>query len=203
MSYELHKNIIEIQSLGRELKLHQDKIEENKKRIDFIKRQRSHRETQKAEDLTKLEKLNTEYQILEREDDQKTEDRRLEILEELDQIKASLDSFEDFMKGSLDSLNKIQSDVFYEDGYEMRDMDHLKMRVQALKDSLAPTERDTVEYCLKYNPYWDFIKYIDGNRCSKCRYIIETSTIQKIENGQLVEACSGCRSLLVSTHAKS
>lgn len=203
MSYEVHKNIIEIQSLGRQLKLHQEKIAENKKRIDFINSQRKFRKTKLSEHEQKLMIVKKEYAELEKSNQPSTEDRRLEILLEIDQLETDVKDAHEFLRGSQDTLNKIQSDVYYEDGYEMRDMDHLQMRVETLKASLTPNDKDTLEYSLKIHPLWDFIKYIEGNRCSKCRFIIDTSSVQKIENGYLVEACPGCKSLLISTHAKS
>ncbi|GAB4021888.1 MAG: hypothetical protein Fur0010_25030 [Bdellovibrio sp.] len=203
MSYEVQKNIIEIQSLGRELKLHQEKIAENKKRIDFINSQRKFRQTKLSDDEQKLMIIKKEYAELEKSNQSTTEDRRLEILLEIDQLEIEIKEAHEFLVGSQETLNKIQKDVYYEDGYEMRDIDHLQMRVQTLKASLSPHDNDTLEYSLKSHPLWDFIKYIEGNRCSKCRFIIDTSSVQKIENGYLVEACPGCKSLLISTHAKS
>jgi len=203
VSYEDHKNIIEMQSLGRALKIHLDRIEENKKRLDFIKLQRTLRERELIAKQEELKASEEEFKKLEKEARDESEDRRLELLMSIDECTTSIKDAESFIAGSANTLKEIQSDVYSEDGYEMRDMEHIEMRIKALIEALSPSARDTFDYVIKFHKIWNFVQYIEGNRCSKCRFVVETSTIQKIENGYSVEACSGCNSILISTHART
>lgn len=203
MSYEDHKNIIEMQSLGRALKVHLDRIEENKKRIDFIKLQRTLREKELNEKFALKSDAESEFKKLEKESLDSSEDRRLELLMTIDECEIAIKDAESFIAGSANTLKEIQSDVYSEDGYEMRDMEHVEMRIKLLIEALSASSRDTFDYVIKYHKIWNFVQYIEGSRCSKCRFVVETSTIQKIENGYLVEACSGCNCILISTHART
>lgn len=121
----------------------------------------------------------------------------LEKLEEEESITANITESDEFLLGSLETLNEVKAEVKIEVDKELKEINNYKSRIGLLSDSLEKAHRDFFNQTLENVKDNQVISFLTGKICTRCKYEASSTQITEIENGRSIEVCDSCSRILI------
>lgn len=125
------------------------------------------------------------------------QEKVLENMESIESIDQEILDCENFIKGSLDSLEELQSEVNSEIEKENQQIKNYQSRAKLLLDSLESAQKSLFLSVKKSAKDEIVVTFLQGNKCSRCRFEAPSTQISDIENGRSLELCTGCGRILI------
>jgi len=171
---DLELKISALESSLSKLKMQMNMVK-NEKELSSLNHEIEHTKTQ----LTELE--STYFLGLE-----KSEELNLKILEH-----------QEFLKGSLQSLNEIKSEAEIIIEKNQQEIINYQKRVDAILENEKPAHKQLyLEMSTKFKTS-SACSFINHKNCSACRINIDANTVNNVENGRALELCPNCGRILL------
>jgi predicted nucleic acid-binding Zn-ribbon protein len=126
-----------------------------------------------------------------------TEEKALDEMEKLESLTQAKEVNSHFLKGFKETYSEIKEEVDQACEENQSDINRYNERVKLLVESTAP---EFVRVFTQINQKLRFqspLAFLIEKNCSKCRFILDNMTINRIELGNKPEPCPQCSRLLV------
>ncbi len=163
---------------------------------------RANENSHKASNQAQATALENEIQKLEPIIDQ-IQENILTILEVVESLDTEIKEADEFLKGSLETLNELKEEVRIDIDKEQQEIKNYSDRMNLLLESLENTQRKFFEQTLKNIKDKQVISFLNGKLCSRCRYEASSTQITEIENGRSIEVCDNCSRILIPSTINS
>jgi predicted nucleic acid-binding Zn-ribbon protein len=123
-------------------------------------------------------------------------------LERSEEIESEIADKNEFLSGSLVSLETIKSEVAQNISREQKIIDDRNLRILALTDQLLPRLKSLyLEIEMKMLPK-KAVSYLIDKKCSECHMQVDSILKNSLEEGRSIESCPTCSRLLIPETAK-
>ena len=134
---------------------------------------------------------------------EKLQDEILQLMDENETTTSEVKVKEEFLEGSLNSLNLIKADSKVEVEKENSNISVLQERVDSLLDQANAVYKSAYQVSNDSHRYNNPLCFVDNSACHVCRYTLNQVQAQEIEKGTVTESCPGCGRLLTPLSAKT
>lgn len=121
----------------------------------------------------------------------------LEKLEQMETIEDQIKDAEEFLKGSLETVQEIQEEIFKETKAEREKIENYERRINALKEMIPAAIWDVFARARQKHRFNSSLARIINNACEKCRFQVDSQTASRVELATSPEQCSQCERLLI------
>jgi len=125
------------------------------------------------------------------------QEKVLENMEEIESLEKEISDCTSFINGSLETLEELQSEVGTEVEKENQEIENFRSRAKLLLEDLESGQKSLFLSVKKSVKDDLVITFLQGNKCSRCRFEAPSTQISDIENGRSLELCSGCGRILI------
>jgi predicted nucleic acid-binding Zn-ribbon protein len=207
-----HKRISDLESLREKRRQHIASLDEEVKAMKLIEKQLEVESLELKHKRTKeqLEMMANEKDIKSMElqlavmSAQLTEKETIyfSLLEQSEEIANEKKEAEEFIKGSLNSLEDIKKDVALEEARFQKQIDNRNLRVHSLEEQV---EKNLLKFYTeiekKFAPKRPVAFLID-KKCTQCHMQVDSMFKASLEEGRSIEMCPNCGRLLIPETAK-
>lgn len=124
------------------------------------------------------------------------------LLERSEEIAAEKKEAEEFLKGSLNTLEEIKKDVAVEEAKYQKQIDNRNLRVNSLEEQV---EKNLLKFYKeiekKFAPKRP-VSFLIDKKCSQCHMQVDSIFKSSLEEGRSMETCPNCGRLLIPETAK-
>lgn len=129
------------------------------------------------------------------------EEEQFGILEELEELSSLQKDAQEFLSGSLETLNEITSEVNELNAPRLSEISSLNNRISLIKEELPPLFQTKLESLLKKNlPLSPFTRII-SHRCEYCKFQLSRVDEEAVEKTFALKNCSSCSRLFLPLDA--
>lgn len=204
--YDLEERRKKLQAQSENLKLDEKnlKLTESQNQIDDLQIRLNKLSSQLSLSVTEKEQIAFENQIkITKEEIEKLENHYFEKLEESENILNQIIENNEFIKGSLATLEEIKKEVMANILIEENHMKNRDVRINSLLDLCHPGFRSYYsELDKKFRPKSTPVSYLISKNCSACHMSVDSALKSSIDEGRSFEACPNCSRLLIPETAK-
>ncbi|MDD4976667.1 MAG: hypothetical protein PHY93_20095 [Bacteriovorax sp.] len=123
-------------------------------------------------------------------------------LEKSESIQKDISNNNEFLEGSLESLEIIKTEVANNISAEQKIIEDRNLRIQSLTERLQPSLKNLyLETEKKFKPKRP-VSYLIDKKCSECHMLADTMLKNSLEEGRSIEFCPSCGRLLIPETAK-
>jgi len=178
----------------------EDKLKANKSELTQTENQINTLSQKIEKDSTNLESLVDETSINSlhkqinemKEKLDSNEELGLELLDSIEETEKEIIECKDFLKGSLETLTEIKSEVEQTIAHNQKEIDSLIKRESLLKEELPIKFKSKIELILKKNIQISSFTRIKSESCEFCRFNLSKMDIISIEDNLNIKSCQGC-----------
>jgi predicted nucleic acid-binding Zn-ribbon protein len=123
-------------------------------------------------------------------------------LERSEEIESEIADKNEFLNGSLISLEIIKSEVAQNISLEQKIIDDRNLRILALTDQLLPRLKSLYLEIEKKMLPKKAVSYLIDKKCSECHMQVDSILKNSLEEGRSIESCPTCSRLLIPETAK-
>lgn len=150
----------------------------------------------KASNQTQMEALEKEISIFSPAIDE-IQEKILSNLENLENLEIEIQTADEFLKGSLETIAELKNEVQSDVELENKEIKNYQSRIDSLLSLLEHNHRDFFEQTLKNIKDDQVVSFLNGRICSRCRYEASSTQVTEIENGRSLEVCNNCSRILI------
>lgn len=134
---------------------------------------------------------------------EKLQEEILELMEEVEITSGEIKEKEEFLAGSLTSLEKIKDESDLEIKAENDNVQVLQERVDSLLDQADSVHKTAYLLSNEKHRFNNPLCFVDNSACHVCRFTLNQMQANEIEKGTVTESCPGCGRLLTPLSAKT
>lgn len=181
----LNTKIHENSTLEKELAETENKIEKSNEHLSVATNQQQ------------ADAINKELETLQPKADN-LENQILELIDEIDQLKINICEDEEFLSGSLETLNELETEVLTINENENKQIKTLEERVENLLSLVPERYKTAYMQSQKNHRFQHPIAFIDASRnCNQCRFALDITIQEHVTKGLSPETCPSCTRLLL------
>lgn len=125
------------------------------------------------------------------------EEEGLEKMEEAESVEIRISQADEFLAGSLDSLNEIKAEVQQTNSEHQLEIEKLEKRINLLIEELPTDFQDRYKRVSESDIKGSVFTRIKNDSCEYCRFGLSKIDIQKVEDLLQFKTCSGCRRIFI------
>jgi predicted nucleic acid-binding Zn-ribbon protein len=125
------------------------------------------------------------------------EEKGLELLDLIESSEVNISDCNEFLKGSLESLNEIKVEVDEKVSELQSEIDSITKRDALLMEELPPNFNNKISLILKKNIQISSFTRIKGGSCEFCRFNLSKSDVIAIEDKLALKSCQGCSRIFI------
>ncbi|MBC7540241.1 MAG: hypothetical protein H7281_15560 [Bacteriovorax sp.] len=222
MKKQNQQNLVQISSENKRISDLEERRTKTRLQIDNLKLEEKNlklTETQQQIDVSqaRFKKLNSQLALAITEKEQiafenqlklvKNEMENLETLyfsnlEKSEAIQNEIENSNEFLVGSLASLEIIKTEAVINISTENKIIENRNLRVQSLTELLQPSLKSLyLETEKKFKPKRP-VSYLIDKKCSECHMLADSMLKNSLEEGRSIEFCPSCSRLLIPETAK-
>lgn len=129
------------------------------------------------------------------------EEKSFTLLEKIEELEKIIEESRSFIKGSLDSLEEIQSEVSKENQKEEKEINTCEERISFIRKSFKSHIEEVFDSIYKKYRFKNPIAIIETNVCPHCSLAIPANTVQNLPKSVSLELCPGCERILIPKSA--
>lgn len=188
------KNLVQLEAEFQTLKLEQSKKEKELfERDQLIERSELRMKT--ATNEVQCKAIENELALF-RPQKEKLEMEVYALMEKIENLQSEIAEHQQFLNGSLKTLNEIQVEVDKVQSVEKEQIKNLDERIELSLQDAPPSVRTLWKDLSKRFPHQPALCFIENGACSECRCSIGRNFEALIEKGGAVEFCPHCKRLL-------
>ncbi len=184
-------------------------IKEASSKLTSVENEIAHITMKLEKDKENLAMISTEQAMNNMEKQIAAEQNRLEefentgfeLMEQIEQLEAKVIEADEFLKGSLESLTEIQSEVELINKEHQSSIDGLNKRVNLLIEELPADFTDryqrTVKSFKEKKKSGSIFSRIKNETCEFCRFGMSKMDVQKVEDALQLKNCQGCGRIFI------
>jgi len=134
---------------------------------------------------------------------EKLQEEILELMEVTEELCNQISEKDEFLKGSLLSLEKIKKDSEIEIHNEEEKIKVLEERVSSLLSQTGENYRTAYLLSNEKHKFNNPLCFVSNSACHICRYTLNQMQATEIEKGEVTESCPGCGRLITPLSAKT
>ena len=180
------------------------KLEESQYQIEDWQLRLNKLTSQLSMAATEKEQLAFESQITNvKKDIESNEALYFEKLEKSEEIQTQIKENEEFMKGSLTTLESIKEEVKENIAKEQTIIDNRNKRIDSLTDLCHPSLKSLyLELEKKFSPKSRPVAYLIDKKCNACHMLTDSMLKSSLDEGRAIETCPNCGRLLIPETAR-
>lgn len=125
------------------------------------------------------------------------EEKILSLLEENEGIEIKISEADQFLAGSLETLEEISNEIYEETVEERKQINNYESRVRVLLEEIP---KDLHDEFLRVREKYRFnlpLARIVNKACEKCRFQVDSQTLSLVDQARLITRCHQCERLLI------
>ncbi len=160
------------------------------------KRRQAELNQERASDQKQAEALEKEInQITPRCEE--LEEKVLNLLEENECLDTQVAECDEFLKGSLKTLEQIDKEITEETQVERQQISNYEERITALLESIPQELRNAFKLAREKHRFNMPLARIVNRSCEKCRFQVDSQTLSLIDQAKTISHCDQCQRLLI------
>lgn len=124
------------------------------------------------------------------------EEESYQLMERQEVLSQGIKDHQDFLEGSLKSLNEIEKEVVLLTQKEKDQIQKLEERIHLDLESLPVSAKNLWNDLNKKFRFNSPLTFVESGACQECRYSVGRNLESQIEKGGVIEFCPNCKRLL-------
>lgn len=179
------------------------KLTESQNQIEDLQLRLSKLTSQLSLAVTEKEQIAFENQIkLVKEEVNKLEMEYFEILEKSEEFLALIQENNEFMKGSVNTLEEIKMEVKENIAKEEGIIENRKKRIDSLTQLCHPSLKDLYLDLEKRFAPKAAVSFLIDRKCTACHMQVDSVLAHSLDEGRSLETCPSCSRLLIPDTAR-
>lgn len=129
------------------------------------------------------------------------EEEILNLLTNSEEIESAVNEHDEFLQGSLETLEVIKKEVNDIQKVEQLEIDKYHERIERVSQNIPENLFKSFQLARTKHRFNNPITKIKGNSCSMCRFILDSQTSSLVELFKTIEFCGQCERLIAPLEA--
>lgn len=158
---------------------------------------------QKAQDTQPFAKNEKEVNALSEEESksatqvEESQNKILEHLDKQDELNQKMIEIEEFLRGSLETLEEMKQEIFYDTEKERKEILNYEKRIESLLEEVPHQLLEAFQHVRKkYRFKRPLVRVMNGG-CEHCKFVIDKMSAQQIEYAKFITTCNQCERLFI------
>jgi len=179
------------------------KLSDTQQQIDVLQVRLNKLNSQLSMAVTEKEQIAFENQIkLVKNEIDLLETIYFNNLEKSESIQQQIKNAQEFLKGSLESLELIKNETLKNISIEQNIIDNRILRINSLDELLHPSMKSLyLELEKRMRPKRP-VSFLVDKKCSECHMLVDSMLKNSLEEGRSIEICPSCSRILIPETAK-